>query len=58
MAPVEGGRCLDSALRTVENILVPACLLVFLGSREESLAQFGALKGYGNADFAVSVFLF
>ncbi len=45
VAPVEGGRCLDSALRTVENILVPACLLVFLGSREESLAQFGALKG-------------
>ncbi len=45
VAPVEGGRCLDSALRTVENTLVPACLLRFLGSREESLAQFGALKG-------------
>lgn len=45
VAPVEGGRCLDSALRTVENILVPACLLAFLGSRETSLAQFGALKG-------------
>lgn len=45
VAPVEGGRCLDSALHTVENTLVPACLLTFLGSREESLAQFGALKG-------------
>lgn len=45
VAPVEGGRCLDSALHTVENILVPACLLAFLGSRETSLAQFGALKG-------------
>ena len=45
LAPVEGGRCLDSALHTVENTLVPACLLAFLGSREESLAQFGALKG-------------
>ena len=45
VAPVEGGRCLDSALHTVENTLVPACLLSFLGSREQSLAQFGALKG-------------
>ena len=45
VAPVQGGRCLDSALHTVENTLVPACLLSFLGSREESLAQFGALKG-------------
>ena len=45
LAPVEGGRCLDSALHTAENMLVPACLLAFLGSRAESLAQFGALKG-------------
>ena len=45
LAPVEGGRCLDSALHMVENSLVPACLLHFLGSREQSLAQFGALKG-------------
>lgn len=44
-APVEGGRCMDSALHTVENILVPACLLTFLGDRQMSLAQFGALKG-------------
>lgn len=44
-APVEGGRVVDSALHTVENILVPACLLVYCGSREVSLAQFGALKG-------------
>lgn len=45
LLPVEGGKCLDSALHTVENTLVPACLLAFLGSREQSLAQFGALKG-------------
>lgn len=45
LLPVEGGRCLDSALHTAENMLVPACLLAFLGSRAESLAQFGALKG-------------
>lgn len=44
-APVEGGRCMDSGLHTVENILVPACLLTFLGDRQLSLAQFGALKG-------------
>ncbi len=28
--PVEGGRCLASALHTAENMLVPACLTVFL----------------------------
>lgn len=44
-APVEGGRFVDSALHAVENMLVPACLLAFSGSRELSLAQFGALKG-------------
>lgn len=44
-APIEAGRCLDSALHTAENMLVPACLLAYLASREESLAQFGALKG-------------
>lgn len=45
VAPVQAGRCLDSALHTAENMLVPACLLAYLASREESLAQFGALKG-------------
>lgn len=44
-APVEGGRCLDSGFHTAENVLVPACLLAFLGDRQKSLAQFGALKG-------------
>ena len=28
--PVEGGRCLASALHTAENMLVPACLTVCL----------------------------
>lgn len=44
-APVEGGKCLDSGFHTAENVMVPACLLAFLGDRKESLAQFGALKG-------------
>lgn len=47
--PVEGGRCLSSGLRTAENMLVPACLSVYLGQegggRTEALAQYGTLKG-------------
>ena len=43
--PVEGGRCLASALHTAENMLAPACLTVYLGRREIALAQYGALKG-------------
>lgn len=43
--PVEGSRCLASALQAAENMLVPACLAVFLGSRPEALSQYGALKG-------------
>ena len=48
--PVEGGRCLSSALHTAENMLVPACLTVWLvasglGGREEAVAQYGNLKG-------------
>ena len=48
--PVEGGRCLSSALHTAENMLVPACLAVRLtaaglGGREEAVTQYGNLKG-------------
>ncbi len=43
--PVEGSRCTTSALQAAENMLVPACLTVFLGSRAQALSQYGALKG-------------
>lgn len=46
--PVEGSRCLSSGLHTAENMLVPACLAVYLagqGGRGAALAQYGALKG-------------
>ena len=46
--PVEGGRCLASALHTAENMLVPACLTVYLlgsGGRSAAVAQYGNLKG-------------
>ena len=46
--PVEGGRVLSSALHTAENMLVPACLAVYLagaGGRPAALEQYGELKG-------------
>ena len=43
--PITAGRYLGSALRTVENILVPQKLTSFSGSAEEGLSQFGMLKG-------------
>ncbi len=46
--PVAGGRVLASALHTAENMLVPACLAVYLataGGRTEAVAQYGVLKG-------------
>ena len=46
--PVEGGRVLSSALHTAENMLVPACLAVYLadaGGRSAALEQYGELKG-------------
>ena len=46
--PVEGGRVLSSALHTAENMLVPACLAVYLagaGGRAAALEQYGVLKG-------------
>jgi stage V sporulation protein B len=46
--PVEGGRCVSSALHTAENMLVPACLTVYLaaaGGRSAAVTQYGNLKG-------------
>ncbi len=46
--PVGGSRCLSSGLHTAENMLVPACLAVYLanaGGRDAALAQYGILKG-------------
>ncbi len=50
--PVEGGRVLASALHTAENMLVPACLAVYLinaGGRTAALEQYGELKRHGSA---------
>ncbi len=44
-APITTGRYLNSLLRTVENLLVPHNIARYLGSKEQGLAQFGALKG-------------
>ncbi len=43
--PITAGRYLNSALRTIENILVPSKLAQFGGSYTTALSQFGALKG-------------
>lgn len=46
--PVEGARVMASALHTAENMLVPACLAVYLvtaGGRTAAVAQYGVLKG-------------
>lgn len=46
--PVEGGRCLSSALHAAENMLAPACLTVYLldaGGRSAAVTQYGSLKG-------------
>ena len=44
-APITAGRYLNTALRTVENLLVPNNIARYCGSREQGLSQFGALKG-------------
>ncbi len=43
--PITLGKYIHTALRTAENLLVPARIAVFSGNRESSLAQFGMLKG-------------
>jgi len=48
-APVAATRYVGSALRTLENVMVPGCLAAFSGSRDLALEQFGALKGMAMA---------
>ena len=43
--PITATRYLNTALHTVENLLVPSRLGMYTGSRAVALAQFGALKG-------------
>ncbi len=43
--PITSGRYLNSALRTVENILVPKNLAKFPNSNANALSQFGMIKG-------------
>ena len=45
LAPVCANQYLTSVLRSVENVMVPACLTIFTMSRESALSQYGALKG-------------
>lgn len=45
LAPIAGAQYLTGVLRTVENVLVPMCLALFLGTQDAALAQYGALKG-------------
>ncbi len=43
--PITAGRYLNTALRTVENLMVPNALTTYSGSRERALSEFGMLKG-------------
>ncbi len=45
VSPIAGGRYLNSFLRTVENILVPANLVKSGLSRDAALSGFGMIKG-------------
>lgn len=43
--PISGGRYLHTALRTIESIITPTCLLKYSGSKTSALEQFGMIKG-------------
>lgn len=43
--PLSAARYVNTALHTVENLLVPARLTMYTASRAVALAQFGSLKG-------------
>ena len=45
VSPIAGGRYLNSFLRTVENIIVPANLVKYGLTNENALASFGMIKG-------------
>lgn len=44
-APVTATRGVGSVLVTLENMLVPTCLALYMGGRPQALAAFGRLKG-------------
>ena len=44
-APIAGGRYLTTLLRTVESLLVPGCLAISVGSRNDALSIYGAFRG-------------
>ncbi|MBQ3817158.1 MAG: oligosaccharide flippase family protein [Clostridia bacterium] len=43
--PISGGRYLNTALRTAENILVPKNLAKYKSSSQNALSEFGMIKG-------------
>lgn len=43
--PISGGRYLHTALRTIESLITPSCLLKYSGSKTSALEQFGMIKG-------------
>ncbi len=43
--PITAGRYLNSALRTIENILIPKMLKLYGNSGKTALSQFGMIKG-------------
>lgn len=43
--PILGSSLLNTALRTIENLMVPEALTRYTASKERSLSQFGMLKG-------------
>jgi stage V sporulation protein B len=45
LAPIYANQTLTGALRTIENVMVPACLALFTQNRTLALEQYGALKG-------------
>ncbi|MBO7217717.1 MAG: polysaccharide biosynthesis C-terminal domain-containing protein [Clostridia bacterium] len=45
VSPIAGGRYLNSFLRTVENIIVPMCLVSSGLTNENALSAFGMIKG-------------
>ena len=43
--PVSSGRCLNTALRTAETVLVPQKLAAYSADPSDALSQFGRIKG-------------
>lgn len=43
--PISAGRYLHTALRTIESLITPNCLLKYSGSKSSAFEQFGMIKG-------------